>query len=65
VAAGLVQLLAAALDCALFGELAQPALERRAVGVFSPKARAISRVLILPGRLADEGEVVLQGKEGL
>jgi len=63
-AAGLVQLLAAALDCTLFGELAQHALERRAVGVFQSEGAGDFAGADLAGRLADEGEEVVFGGEG-
>ena len=62
--AGMVQLLAAALDAAFVGELAQHALERGAVGVLQAEgARDLARA-DLAGLLADEGEEVVFGGKG-
>ena len=59
-----MQLLAAALDAAFVGELAQHALERGAVGVLQAEgARDLARA-DLAGLLADEGEQFVLGGEG-
>ena len=61
---GVMQLLAAALDLALVGELAQHALELGAVGILQAEgARDLARA-DLAGLLADEGEDVVLGGEG-
>src|SRR5262249_3674369 len=62
--AGAVQLLAAPLDAAIVGELAQHALERDAVGVFHVEgASNLARpdLALLGG---DKGEEILLGGEG-
>ena len=61
---GVMQLLAAALDAALVGQLPQHALERGAVGVLQAEgARELARA-DLSGLLADEGDEVVFGGEG-
>ena len=52
----MVQLLAALLDAALVGELAQHALERGAVGVLEAEGARDLAGADLAGLLADEGE---------
>ena len=63
--AGVMQPLSAPLDVALVGELAQHALERRAVGILGAEgARDLARA-DLAGVLADEGEKLLARGEEL
>ena len=61
---GLMQLLAAALDLAVVGELAQHVLERDAVGILhAERARDLARA-DFAGLLADEGKKVVFGGKG-
>ena len=59
--AALVQLLAAALDLAFVGELAQHALELDAVGILHAEGARDFAGADLAGLLADEGEEVVFG----
>ena len=61
--AGTVQLLVAALDNAVVGELAQHALEGGAVGVLEPEGARDLAGADLAGLLADEGNDVVFGRE--
>ena len=62
--AGLMQLLAAALDVALVAKLAQHALELGAVGILHAEgARDLARA-DFAGLLADEGNDVVFGGKG-
>lgn len=61
--AGSVQLLMAALDNAVVGELAQHALERGAVGVLEPEGARDLAGADFAGLLADEGNDVVFGRE--
>ena len=62
--AGVMQLLAAALDAAFVGQFAQHALERGAVGVLQPEGAGDLARADLAGLLADEGEDLFLGGEG-
>ena len=59
-----MQFLAAALDHAFVGELAQHVLERGAVGVLQAEGAGDLAGADLAGLLADEGEKVVFGGEG-
>src|SRR5262249_15393757 len=61
---GVMQLLAAALDAAFVGKLAQHALERGAVGVLQAEGAGDLAGADLAGLLPDEGEEVVFGGEG-
>ena len=64
--AGMMQLLVPFLDCAFVGHVAQHALEFGPHRIFHPKARAISRVPTLPGRLPMKARMsALAGREGV
>ena len=60
----MMQLLAAALDAAFVGELAQHALERGAVGILQAEGARDLAGADLAAVLADEGEEVVFGREG-
>ena len=62
--AGMMQLLAAALDRAFVGKLAQHALERGAVGILQAEGARDLAGADLAGLLADEGEEVVFGGSG-
>src|SRR6516162_7330776 len=62
--AGVMQLLAAALDQALVGKLAQHALEDGAIGVLQAEGARDLAGADLAGLLADEGEEVVFGGKG-
>src|SRR5215468_4637260 len=62
--AEVMQLLAAALDAALVGKLAQHALERGAIGILQAERARDLAGADLAGLLADEGEKVVFGGKG-
>ena len=62
--AGMMQLLAAALDPAFVGELAQHALERGAVGILHAEGARDLAGADFAGLLADEGEELVLGGKG-
>ena len=61
--AGVVQLLSAALDLAVGGELAQQTLELGTVGVLHPEGAGNLARADLSRLRADEGEKVVLGRE--